>query len=1241
METQMEISGNPFDNLKNLYQSMPSLIKLDLSFNIIYFIQPGSLLQVGGLRKLTLSGNHLQTLQFGVFDGVKALDFLNLSSNALQRFDVNEIVKLSIGDKENKIRVNDNVNGNNSNMKSDDIRSETKITLKEEINTLRGEFIKAFQKSYPFQLAQETKDDKVVYIIAAGLDLVLIIILYSTKYTKGFCQFAELPRLGDACVATLTCDHVLNVPITSWDCIRTVEDVYDTDYYGYRRNRHQRVNYATNYKLYVTVTEVDDQNDVFENVADKMNNIITFQMIDGNMLALPQKVYQLTEANKIVISNNHLSAVDLNRFVALTKLTIINFSNNTISNLEMASQARSMPSRSIKTVDLSQNILKTIPNTCFSLFPELQHLNLSHNLIRSFDILTFEGVMELKMLDISHNMLFEIGNSFTRFKDLNELYLQNNKLDSLLDYNLNTLLHLEKLNLSSNVIDKFETNAFKSLVKLEYLDLGYNKIELIPKKIFETNINLHSLIISNNKVSHIENGAFDGKNITEFNVQDNNLTGSIEQDTFKGVYVTELDLSDGKITSLGNETFKYMCNDLKSLNISYNLINSISNSAFNCLELLTTLDLSNNHLEQLHFETSNLTRLTMLYVRNNKIKKINKGMFENLVSLKSLDLSNNEITEIELQTFARLENIDSLSVTHNPFLNILENNTFNGMIALKSVDLTFSRTTSYQNGSFSGLPALKYVNASFGQLSSIAYNAFIQTGSIEKLDFSHNLLDTFHINTSSIPKIEELYLNDNALRHITNDTFSGLKLLRMLNLVNNNIQRIEANALKNIEQLSHLYLSSNMQMEIIGNPFDNLKNLYQVNLDSVKTGFSFQNGSIEIENLDLHSCGISDINKLFIFNVGDLRVLDLRDNEIVKIDKFSFQSMPFLINLDLSLNRIDFIQPGSFLNVGGLRKLTLYGNNLQSLQFGIFDGIKALNFVNLSSNALQSFDAKLLPVASTIALDNNNIGNLSFEDFFESEVVKLSIGGNRISCKALAELKTSKYSKKFKEVIATATLNFHSENVDGITCESVSKGNRIILPVANNTSYDIGPMFIQFTNAIEKLRSSIEIVGNNTSPEKSYQIKPDLTKIFNSIQALVEISNKTQIKTADYMEQIENITNATQIHLEDTKEQIINLTDKTIDLQVNHDVYDNNNNRKSDDIRSAIKLMLKEEIDTIRGEFEKTYVKRDPIQQAQASEKEIKDDKVLYFIAAGLGIFMIWPIVVGLGRPIIVSFTLG
>ncbi|KOB77158.1 Uncharacterized protein OBRU01_04698, partial [Operophtera brumata] len=116
----------------------------------------------------------------------------------------------------------------------------------------------------------------------------LAIILYSPTYTTGNCELTELPKSNDVCVASLQCDKVILGVLSSWDCIRSVD--YD---YSYRRNlRREKITYATNYKLYVNVKNVDDQHEIFESVADNMKNIEKFRINDGEIFALPQKVYE-------------------------------------------------------------------------------------------------------------------------------------------------------------------------------------------------------------------------------------------------------------------------------------------------------------------------------------------------------------------------------------------------------------------------------------------------------------------------------------------------------------------------------------------------------------------------------------------------------------------------------------------------------------------------------------------------------------------------------------------------------------------------------------------------------------------------------------------------------------------------------------------------------------------------------------------------------------------------------------
>jgi hypothetical protein len=87
-----------------------------------------------------------------------------------------------------------------------------------------------------------------------------------------------------------------------------------------------------------------------------------------------------------------------------------------------------------------------------------------------------------------------------------------------------------------------------------------------------------------------------------------------------------------------------------ALNLSHNLIDTVSPNAFDNFSNLSMLDLSHNLIKAL---SSNFFRTTILIesinLRNNQINEIPKGLFHsNLKNLINIYLQNNSITEVEL-----------------------------------------------------------------------------------------------------------------------------------------------------------------------------------------------------------------------------------------------------------------------------------------------------------------------------------------------------------------------------------------------------------------------------------------------------------------------------------------------------------------------------------------------------------------------------------------------------------------
>ncbi|XP_045777403.1 probable leucine-rich repeat receptor-like protein kinase At1g35710 isoform X2 [Maniola jurtina] len=862
--------------------------------------------------------------------------------------------------------------------------------------------------------------------------------------------------------------------VKQWDCIKTGGRLRHYNEYGVDYYEDE---IGTAYYLNVNLRNVniDISEDPLINLIDVSTNVINLNIERGNLVSLPIVVDSLIKMTDLSLTYNKLETINLRKVSALVSLEYLNVSHNCISTIEEDFIEIPEPSL-ITTIDLSYNELESLSDNCFARFTRLKYLDLSSNLLKQLDILTFEGITQLETLKLSNNKLPEIGQPFARFRKLKDLTLDYNQLTSLSELNFRNLISLEKLNLSSNWIKNIEDRSLATNENLKQLDLRHNKINVIRQTLFYNNINMNTLSISYNDIEHIEGGAFRTTKISNFDVQSNRISGSINYDTFLGMTVETLDLSNGKLTELGDKAFSSLSSNLRYLNMSNNLIENITETAFQSLQNLAQLDLSFNNLIDIEFKTNDLIQLTEYYLHNNKIKKITPNMFRNMTKLVKLDLSQNKIVDIEFNSFIELINLKELHVGSNNFVDSLTANTFRGLFRVKYLDLTNTRLFSCLNESFSGMVSLNFLNVSHGQLETIEYDAFKATGAIKVIDLSYNMLQNFNVNTSSISHLSELYLNHNKLNNVTSKTFKNLLLLEKLNLASNNIFYIDG--LQTLSHLRDLNLFFNLNLRIKSDIFNNFV-LSEVSLRNVKQPFNFKNAvNTSITTLILSHCEIEDINSVFVYNINNILKLDISSNKIKALDKGSFPNMTALNWLDVSFNMISRIQPGTFLSNNMVNTLNLYDNNLQSLQFGALDGLRNLRVLNLSNNEIHTFGVNLLhtsPYLAELFLENNNLESFDFKELSEMNVALLTIGGNSISCDALANWR--KLSSDTSLNVTAETLDFHSENIYGIRCKTSSLRETT---QNESTNVNVTSEVIKIKETVGQLYSYLKISLNET-----------------------------------------------------------------------------------------------------------------------------------------------------------------
>lgn len=154
---------------------------------------------------------------------------------------------------------------------------------------------------------------------------------------------------------------------------------------------------------------------------------------------------------------------------------------------------------------------------------------------------------------------------------------------------------------------------------------------------------VRSVDLSHNHIKKIDAFPPEMTEATTLNLANNQIT-FIEYDAFDNLdELLNLDLSNNKLQNFEDDVFEWNPLKLKSLNLSHNLFESIHHFLFFDLNNLVELDISNNNLAWIHphsFDDS--TKLEHLNLSHNKLKYfkyhwVQKIVDANLVSLNLLD----------------------------------------------------------------------------------------------------------------------------------------------------------------------------------------------------------------------------------------------------------------------------------------------------------------------------------------------------------------------------------------------------------------------------------------------------------------------------------------------------------------------------------------------------------------------------------------------------------------------------
>ena len=417
---------------------------------------------------------------------------------------------------------------------------------------------------------------------------------------------------------------------------------------------------------------------------------------------------------------------------------------------------------------------------------------------------------------------------------------------------------------------------------------------------------------------------------------------------------------------------------------------------------VTVIYLRNNAIKRLRMTWfDNLPRLQHLLLKNNLISRIDRGTFLNLTSLVSLSLSENHLRRLPIETFYglrqlravslrdnRLTRIDNifLDLTNVQLINIADNRirrigrrAFETNTRLTVLDAHNNSITSVHRRTFRYLPLLKFLVLRDNPIKTIAFD-FRPNFHLELLDLANCRLRRV---ARGIPySVRDLRMSENNITWIDRKDFRRTRQIQVLDLNQNLIGRIHRHGFAGLRVLINLYIGKNRIKSVPRNLPVSLRGLYANFNDIERVPRSLFASGSKLENLYLNNNKIGTVHRRAFDELHNLRSLDLNSNSISLFSQHTFCNLSSLDLLDLSNNPITRIEQDCFVGLNKLRifQLASIRNDVPFARLSLFKGMRNLQFLDMHA---------------TPALTNDMERDAFYEDYLDT-VTNLNLMANKL-----------------------------------------------------------------------------------------------------------------------------------------------------------------------------------------------------------------------------------------------------
>ncbi|XP_038077298.1 carboxypeptidase N subunit 2-like [Patiria miniata] len=368
---------------------------------------------------------------------------------------------------------------------------------------------------------------------------------------------------------------------------------------------------------------------------------------------------------------------------------------------------------------------------------------------------------------------------------LRGLSMADNLLERISNDSLSQLRGLEFLNLSGNLLSTVPRGGLQRLSFLRQLDISRNYLIELSRDSFPGLSALQELNLGENGIHNVQEGTFINlPSLIKLSLTSNFINAD-PTGWFRSTQLEELQLSDNHISLTSgirkwfgrNETV-----DLRNLFLANNGIKFLPRGVFLGLEKLEVLDLEGNLLRVIkEYDFKGLHSLTELILDNNAIAVFHVESLCNLPGLRMLTVSGNRLKSLPLDLFSLAERLASQSTADNNQSETAEGNRCQKLMKPHQSSNAISHLFDF---GFEPLREIITLNLGNNQLRRVP--SIQNVTSLRILDLSYNRITRIERSTfKSNTELQEIYLDHNGLVFLDYELFEGLQSLYTLTLGGN------------------------------------------------------------------------------------------------------------------------------------------------------------------------------------------------------------------------------------------------------------------------------------------------------------------------------------------------------------------------------------------------------------------------------------------------------------------------